>query len=53
MLRGTIEVEVSDGSQRRFQPGDLLFVADTTGTGHITVAVGNPPLEALFVPARQ
>jgi uncharacterized cupin superfamily protein len=51
MLRGAIEVEVSDGARRRFQAGDLVFVADTTGRGHVTVAVGEPPFEALFVPA--
>src|SRR5262245_50380588 len=50
MLRGAIEVEVSDGTRRRFEPGDLLLVTDTTGTGHITSAAGDPPLEALFVP---
>jgi hypothetical protein len=50
MLRGVIEVEVSDGTRRRFEPGDLLLVTDTTGTGHITSAAGDPPLEALFVP---
>lgn len=49
-LRGAIEVEVSDGTRRRFEPGDLLLVADTAGTGHTTVALGVPPLEALFVP---
>jgi hypothetical protein len=42
---------VSDGARRRFQAGDLVFVADTTGRGHVTVAVGKPPFEALFVPA--
>ena len=50
MLRGMIKVTVSDGSQRRFGPGDLLLVADTTGTGHVTVGVGDPPLEGLFIP---
>jgi uncharacterized cupin superfamily protein len=50
MLRGAIEVEVSDGARRRFEPGDLVVVTDTTGSGHLTVAVGDPPLEALFVP---
>jgi hypothetical protein len=49
-LRGTLEVEVSNGTRRRFEPGDLLFVADTTGSGHSTLALGEPPLEALFVP---
>jgi len=50
MLRGAIEVEVSDGTRRRFGPGDLVLVTDTTGSGHVTVAMGDPPLEALFVP---
>jgi hypothetical protein len=50
MLRGAIEVEVSDGTRRRFGPGDLVLVTDTTGSGHVTVAVGDPPVEALWVP---
>jgi hypothetical protein len=49
MLRGTIDVEVTDGSGRRFEPGDLLLVTDTSGTGHTTTAAGVPPLEALFI----
>jgi hypothetical protein len=52
MLRGAIEVESSDGTRRRFEPGDFLFVADVTGRGHITRAMGQPPLEALFVQPR-
>jgi uncharacterized cupin superfamily protein len=48
MLRGAIEVEVTDGTRRRFAPGDLVFVSDTTGAGHITRATGEPPFEALF-----
>lgn len=50
MLRGMIEVTVSDGSRRRFGPGDLVLAADTTGMGHITTGVGDPPFEALFIP---
>jgi hypothetical protein len=49
MLRGAIEVEVSDGTRRRFEPGDLVLVTDTTGRGHVTLALGDPPLEGLFV----
>jgi hypothetical protein len=51
MVRGAIEVRVSDGARRRFGPGGLVFVSDTTGSGHVTTAVGEPPFEALFVPA--
>lgn len=50
MLRGTIEVRVSDGSARRFGPGDLVLAADTTGDGHVTTGVGEPPFEGLFIP---
>ena len=49
-LRGRFEVEVSSGERRRFGPGDLIFVADTTGRGHVSFSVGEPPFEALFVP---
>ncbi|GAB0104341.1 hypothetical protein JMUB6875_33150 [Nocardia sp. JMUB6875] len=50
MLRGAIEVTTSDGARRRFAPGDLVLAADTEGRGHTTVAVGEPPFEALFIP---
>jgi hypothetical protein len=50
MLRGAIEIEVSDGARRRFGPGDLVLVTDTTGRGHVTFGRGTPPLEALFIP---
>jgi uncharacterized cupin superfamily protein len=52
MVRGAIEVQVSDGARRRFGPGDLVYVTDTTGSGHVTAAVGEPPFEALFVAAK-
>ncbi|GAA5129573.1 cupin domain-containing protein [Pseudonocardia adelaidensis] len=51
MLRGVIEVRVTGGATRRFGPGDLVLAADTTGAGHVTVGAGDPPFEALFVPA--
>ncbi len=51
MLRGAIEVRVSDGSTRRFGPGDLVLATDASGLGHVTTTVGNPPFEALIVPA--
>jgi hypothetical protein len=51
VLRGMIDVEVSDGTRKRFGAGDLIFVTDTTGRGHISVTVGEPPFEALFIPS--
>jgi hypothetical protein len=50
VLRGAVEVEVTDGSRRTFGPGDLLRAEDTEGTGHVTRPVGDPPIEALFLP---
>jgi hypothetical protein len=50
VLRGAVEVEVTDGSRRTFGPGDLLGAGDTDGTGHVTRPVGDPPIEALFLP---
>jgi hypothetical protein len=50
VLRGAIEVEVSDGATRRFGAGDLVFAADTSGRGHTTRVVGDQPVEALSIP---
>lgn len=50
VLRGAVEVEVTDGSRRTFGPGDLLRAEDTDGSGHVTRPVGDPPLEGLFLP---
>ena len=35
-MSGEIEVEVSDGTKRKIHPGDLVFLEDLTGKGHIT-----------------
>ncbi len=51
MLRGVIEVRVSDGTSRQFGPGDLVLATDTSGRGHITQTVGDPPFEALIIPS--
>jgi hypothetical protein len=51
MLRGVIEVQVSDGTSRQFGPGDLVLATDTSGRGHITLTVGDPPFEALIIPS--
>lgn len=51
LVRGAIEIEVSDGSRRAFRPGDLLLLEDVTGRGHRTYTLDEPPFEGLFVPA--
>ena len=39
-LEGEVEIEVGDGTKRRFGPGDVLLADDTTGHGHISRSVG-------------
>ena len=39
-LRGELEVTASDGETRRFVPGAVLLLEDTTGKGHATRVVG-------------
>ena len=34
LLEGELEVEISDGTQRRFSAGDVFLCEDTTGQGH-------------------
>jgi len=49
MLEGSVEVEVGDGTCRRFGPGDILLAEDTTGHGHISRAVDQRPRRSLFI----
>ena len=35
-MTGELEVQVSDGSRHQIGPGDLVFLEDTHGKGHIT-----------------
>jgi hypothetical protein len=41
ILSGAMELTVGDGETRRFGPGNVVFVEDTTGQGHQTRALGN------------
>lgn len=49
MLEGAVDVEVGDGTVRRFGTGDVLLAEDTTGRGHISRAVDNQPRKSVFV----
>lgn len=49
MLEGEVDVEIGDGTVRRFGPGDVLLAEDTTGRGHISRAVDNRPRKSIFV----
>lgn len=48
-LQGVAEIEVGDGTKRRFGPGELLLADDTTGQGHISREVEGPRTQ-IFVP---
>jgi len=49
MLEGTLMVEVSDGEQRKFLPGDILLVEDTEGKGHKSWVPDGKPRKSLFI----
>lgn len=49
MLSGGVEIEVGDGTIRRFGTGDILLVEDTTGQGHISRAIDGQPRRSVFV----
>lgn len=49
-LEGELEVEVGDGTKRRFGVGDILLAEDTTGRGHLSRAVNNQSRKAIVVP---
>jgi len=40
-LAGQTDIEVADGTIRRFGPGDAILVEDTTGRGHRSCVVGD------------
>ena len=48
-LSGGVDIEVGDGTIRRFGPGDILLAEDTTGRGHRSRAVNAQPRESIFV----
>ena len=46
-MSGEIEVEVSDGTRRAIHPGDMVFLEDLTGKGHITRLLS--PVTNIFI----
>jgi hypothetical protein len=48
-LAGVVEVETSDGTVRRFGPGSVTLVEDTTGKGHRSRVVGDEDVVAVIV----
>ena len=46
-LEGDLEVETSDHEKHKVGPGDLVFLMDATGKGHITRIL--TPVKAIFI----
>ena len=51
-LSGEIEIEIGDGTKRRFGPGDIFLADDTSGQGHISRAVGTQPRRFVMIPVK-
>ena len=49
-LNGVAEIEVSDGTVRQVNPGDVFLVEDTTGKGHANYFLDNKDHAFLFLP---
>jgi quercetin dioxygenase-like cupin family protein len=50
ILSGQLEIGLSDGSLRRFGPGDARLVEDISGKGHTTRVIGAEPVVTAVVP---
>ena len=51
VVQGAAQVTASDGEVRRFGVGSVLLMDDTTGKGHITLALGKVDHIALTIAA--
>lgn len=51
-LAGQVEIEIGDGTVRRFGPGDVMLAEDTTGRGHITRVVSDEPRDCIMIPLK-
>jgi len=49
-LQGQIEVQLRDGTLRRFGAGSLLLAEDLTGSGHATKVVSTDSWRCAYVP---
>jgi len=51
-LSGQGEIELGDGTKRRFGPGDVMLADDTTGRGHITRVVSSERRRYVMIPVK-
>jgi len=50
VLEGGVDFTVSSGETRRFGPGGIVLLMDTTGEGHRSQAVDGKVRKSLFIP---
>ncbi|MDD1660088.1 MAG: cupin domain-containing protein [Methanomicrobiales archaeon] len=50
LMSGAVEMETTDGTVRRFGPGDLVLLEDTSGKGHVTRNISDGYSTFLVVP---
>ncbi|MTI12249.1 cupin domain-containing protein [Sansalvadorimonas verongulae] len=50
VLYGKMEIELQDGIKQVLTAGETLLAEDTTGSGHITRAVGGTSLRTAIIP---
>ena len=50
LLSGAVSMETTDGTVRRFKPGDLVLLEDTSGRGHLTKNIGDGYATYFVVP---
>jgi hypothetical protein len=49
-LQGEIEVQLRDGTARKFGVGNILLAEDLTGSGHATKVVSTVPWRCAYLP---
>ncbi len=49
-LDAAVELTASDGESRIIGPGEVIFVEDVTGKGHLSKAVSGQVRHSLFIP---
>jgi len=50
LMSGGVEMQTTDGTVRRFGPGDLVLLEDTSGKGHLTRNIADGYSTFLVVP---
>ena len=50
LMSGAVEMETTDGTVRRFRPGDLVLLEDTSGKGYLTTNIADGVSTFLVVP---